>query len=224
MGILLVAIGLLLAPTSGAPQPVSFPTEDGWIIHAELSGAGDRGVVLVHGGRFTKESWREQAGVLANAGFRVLAIDLRGYGQSKDGPEATRDEMGSPLDVLAAVRYLRKAGVKTVSAVGGSMGGDAAGGASVRADAGEIDALVLLASGGGQTPEGMKGRKLFVTCRDDRRGEGELRLPGIRAGYEKALAPKRMVILECSAHAQFIFGTEQGPRLMSDILSFLSAP
>jgi acetyl esterase/lipase len=36
--------------------------------------------------------------------------------------------MGAPLhlDVLAAVRYLRKMGAKTVSVVGGSMGGGAA--------------------------------------------------------------------------------------------------
>jgi hypothetical protein len=32
------------------------------------------------------------------------------------------------------------------------------------------------------------------------------------------------VILEGSAHAQFIFNTEQGPRLMQELLKFLSQP
>jgi pimeloyl-ACP methyl ester carboxylesterase len=215
---------VLLAPAQGPPQAVSFVTPDGWTIHADLYGAADRGVVLVHGGRFTKESWEKQARALVDAGFRVLAIDLRGYGQSKDGPESARAEYGSPLDVLAGVRYLHKNGVKTVSVVGGSMGGDAAAGASVEAVAGEIDRVVLLAARGTDTPERMKGRKLFITCRGDLRGDGELRLPGIRERYERVLDPKQLVILECSAHAQFIFATDEGPRLMQEILGFLSAP
>lgn len=33
--------------------------------------------MLVHGGRFNKESWEKQARVLANAGFRVVSIDSR---------------------------------------------------------------------------------------------------------------------------------------------------
>ena len=68
---------------TASPQAVSFPTPDGGLIYANEYGRGDRGVVLVHGGRFNKESWREQAPVLARAGFRVLAIDLRGYGKSE---------------------------------------------------------------------------------------------------------------------------------------------
>jgi hypothetical protein len=46
----------------------------------------------------------------------------------------------------------------------------------------------------------------------------------IRAQYEKAPNPKELVILEGSAHAQFIFQTDQGTRLMREILRFLSAP
>jgi hypothetical protein len=54
--------------------------------------------------------------------------------------------MGAPLylDVLAAARYLRKAGAKSVSIVGGSLGGGAAGDASVHAEPGEIDRIVFL--------------------------------------------------------------------------------
>jgi len=36
--------------------------------------------------------------------------------------------------------------------------------------------------------------------------------------------PKELLILEGSAHAQFIFQTDQGERLMNEILKFLSAP
>lgn len=105
---------LLLTGEIRAQTTVSFPTEDGGLIYADLYGQGDRAVVLAHGGRFNKESWEKQARVLASAGFRVLAIDFRGYGQSR-GPSDS-DPMTAPLglDILAAVRYLHMHGAKTV--------------------------------------------------------------------------------------------------------------
>ncbi|PYQ16976.1 MAG: hypothetical protein DMF80_03060 [Acidobacteria bacterium] len=218
------AMAVVLAGVAGPPEHVSFPTQDGGLIYADVYGRGDRGVVLAHGGRFNKESWRPQARTLAEAGFRVLAFDFRGYGQSR-GPGQSQP-LGAPLqfDVLAAVRYLRKTGARTVSIVGGSMGGGAAADASIEAEPGEIDRLVLLAAQANGPPEKMKGRKLFIVSRDDVGGPDMPRLPGIRAQYERAPGPKELVILEGSAHAQFIFQTDQGERLMREILRFLSAP
>ncbi len=77
---LAIAAAVLLGCAS--PEHVSFPTQDGGVVHADIYGAGDRGVVLAHGGRFTKETWATEAQTLAKAGFRVLAIDFRGRGQS----------------------------------------------------------------------------------------------------------------------------------------------
>lgn len=213
-----------LAGLTCAQDHVSFPTLDGWTIQADLYGTGDRGVVLAHGGRFEKSSWAKQAHELVKAGFRALVIDLRGFGMSKEGPESARADFGSPLDVLAAVRYLHENGAKTVSVVGASMGGDAAEGALGKAKPGEIDRVVLLAHGAYGPPESMKGRKLFIVSRDDLGPGGKPRLDRIRAQYEKAPDPKELVILEGSAHAQFIFQTDQGERLMNEILTFLSAP
>ncbi|MBI1764634.1 MAG: alpha/beta hydrolase [Acidobacteria bacterium] len=206
------------------PELVSFPTQDGGIVYANLYGKGARGVVLAHGGRFNKESWEKQAQVLVQAGFRVLAIDFRGRGQSKGGPQTNPNDDSVRFDVLAAVRYLRKTGAKTVSVVGGSFGADAAAEASVEAKPGEIDRLVLLAGGAIDKPEQMKGRKLFIVARDDLGSRDIPRLPKIREQYEKASKPKELVILEGSAHAQFIFETDQGERLMREILRFLSKP
>jgi dienelactone hydrolase len=206
------------------PEHVSFQAQDGWLIYANLYGKGDRGVVLAHGGRKNKESWEEQAQALVKAGFRVLAFDFRGFDQSKGGPQRPPSESREHLDVLGAVRYLRKTGAKSVSVVGGSFGGDAAAQASVEAEPGEIDRVVLLATGGIDKPEQMKGRKLFITCRDDLGPGDKPRLPKIRDQHERAPGPKELVILECSAHAQFIFETDQGDRLMREILRFLSLP
>ena len=154
------------------------------------------------------------------AGFRVLAIDMRGYGASKDGPKELNAGYGSPLDVLAAVRWLQASGVTRVSVIGGSMGADAAAGASILAGAGEIDALVLIAGYADQPPEKLKGRKLYVVTKDDANAAGP-RLPRIQKQYDAAQGPKELLILEGSAHAQFIFDTPQGPMLMEEILRFL---
>jgi dienelactone hydrolase len=208
---------------TGPWKPVSFPTQDGAVIHGDLYGTGRRAVVLAHGGRFDKASWAEQAYALMTAGFRVLAIDLRGYGRSR-GP-GQDDIFTAPLhlDVLAAVRYLRKEGARTVSVVGASLGGGAAGDASVEAAPGEIDRVVLLASSISRPPEELRGRTLFIIARDDANADGP-RLPRIRAQYEKAPDPKELLILEGDAHAQYLFATDQGPRVTREILRFLSSP
>ena len=86
----------------------------------------------------------------------------------------------------------------------------------------EIDRLVLLASGAYTTLTRMKGRKLFIVARDDANADGP-RLPRIRAQFEKALEPKELIILDGSAHAQFLFQTAQGERVMREIIRFLSA-
>jgi dienelactone hydrolase len=124
--------------------------------------------------------------------------------------------------VLAAVRYLHKTGAKTVSVVGASFGGGAAADASIDAEPGEIDRLVLLAGWTDRPCEKIKVRKLFIVARDDPNGDGR-RLLKIRACYEKAPDPKELLILDGSAHAQFLFATDQADRLMREILRFLSA-
>ncbi len=83
---------------------------------------------------------------------------------------------------------------------------------------------MLLAASSIEQPERMKGRKLFIASRDDIIGDGKPRMPLIRALYERAPEPKRLLILEGSAHAQHIFGTDQGERLLREILDFLTGP
>ena len=215
-------LALLTAVTlAQAAQEVSFPTQDGGLIFADLYGTGARAAVLAHGGRFNKESWEKQAKTLVSARFRVVAIDYRGEGRSRGGAGQSDPDAGRHLDILAAVRYLRSTGAKSVSVIGASMGGDYAAEAA-KAEPEAIDRLVLLASGAYTPITKMKGPKLFILARDDANAEGP-RLPHIRAQYDKAVGPKNLIILPGSAHAQFLFDTDQGERLMNEILRFLSA-
>jgi pimeloyl-ACP methyl ester carboxylesterase len=215
-------VAILFARAIPAQQTVSFLTDDGGEVYADVYGGGIHGVVLAHGGQCNKESWKKQATVLATAGFHVLAIDFRGYGPSR-GPGQS-NPMDAPLyfDVLAAVRYLRKIGAKSVSVVGASMGGWAAGEASIRSEPGEIDRIVFLGSAPLGSAEKLKARSLFIVARDDTSEDGP-RLPGIRAQFEKTPEPKQLIIVDGSAHAQFLFQTGQGEKVMREILDFLSA-
>jgi len=219
--LLLIFASLTLWAHAAAQQAISFPTEDGGVIFADLYGNGDRGVVLAHGGRFTKESWEPQARRLAAAGFQVLALDFRGFGKSHGPGDKNFDSAPFQLDVLAAVRYLTAAGAKSVSVVGGSFGGAAAGDASIASRTGEIERIVMLGAAPDGPAEKLKSASLFIVARDDTNGSG-LRLPGIQKQFEKAPQPKKLIVLDGSAHAQYLFQTGQGERVMLAILAFLN--
>ncbi|MBV8903839.1 MAG: hypothetical protein JOZ22_09395, partial [Acidobacteriia bacterium] len=98
-----------------------------------------------------------------------------------------------------------------------------AGDASIKAARGEIDRIVFLGAAPNLPAEKLKSRALFIVARDDANDAG-LRLPGIRAQYEKTPGVKELIVLDGSAHAQFLFQTDQSARVMHEILRFLSTP
>ncbi len=190
----LAALSLLCGASAGAAaqSAIEIRGEDGGVIHADLYGSGDRGVVLAHGGRLDRTSWKPQALVLAGMGFRVIAIDFRAAVEARKGRETPCLYEATCLakDVLAAVRHLSRSGAKTVSIVGGSLGGGAAAEASIEAKPGEIDRVVLLAHMLIDTPEKMRGRKLFIVARNDLGGNDRPRLDGIRKAVRAGARPE----------------------------------
>lgn len=70
---------------------------------ADVTGEGPA-VLLVHGFPDSRHLWRNQVGPLADAGFRVLAPDLRGFGESDrpEGVDAYRvtEVMGDLVELL----------------------------------------------------------------------------------------------------------------------------
>jgi non-heme chloroperoxidase len=76
-------------------------------------------VVLIHGWPLTSASWESQARVLADAGYRVIAYDRRGFGRSDwAGTGYDYDTLASDLNDLMEALDLRDA-----TLVGFSMGG-----------------------------------------------------------------------------------------------------
>lgn len=215
------------ASTGAAAQSaIDIRAEDGGVIRADLYGSGERGVVLAHGGRFDRASWKAQAVELAGAGFHVVAIDFRAAVETRAGRETPclYDETCLARDVVAAVRHLKRAGAKTVSVVGGSLGGGAAAQATIDTASGEIERVVLLAHMLVAAPEKIRGRALFIVAKDDRGGSNQPRLDGIRRQYDQAPGPKELLVVDGAAHAQAIFDTTEGPRVMREIVRFLRAP
>jgi pimeloyl-ACP methyl ester carboxylesterase len=207
--------GVLLMAVTTLAGEVQFPAQDGGVVYADVYGAGPRGVVLAHGARFDKASWKKEATELAEAGFRVVAIDFRGYGKSHGGPNAKPGYDDLYMDVLAAVHYLRENGATSVAVVGASMGGGASANAVVKGKAGEIDRLVLLAHAPIEAPERITGPKLFITSADDPIA------PKVREQYAKAPEPKELQVLDGSAHAQFLFAGVHRERVIGEIVRFL---
>lgn len=219
------AAAIVIVPQIAAAQSVIAIPADGGAVAADLYGSGDRGIVLAHGGRFDRASWRPQALELAAAGFHVVAIDFRAAVETRAGRETPclYDDRCLAKDVRAAIDYLKRSGARTVSLIGGSLGGGAVARAAIDAPPGEVDAVVMLAHMLIDDPERMRGRKLFIVARDDRGGNNAPRLTGIRVQYDKAPEPKELIVVEGPAHAQAMFETPEAPRLMRDILRFLRA-
>jgi pimeloyl-ACP methyl ester carboxylesterase len=204
----LLALTLLVAAESfGAeekPERVSFATADGGTIYADLYGSGTDAVVLAHGAVFDKESWEPLAEALAGREFLVLALDFRGYGDSKPG----REQKLLYLDVLGAIDFLDQRGASRISLVGASMGGYAAGRAASESRNGQLSTVVLLAPGPIPEPETMKAERFVFIVSEDEPG-----VDRVRRLYSLAPEPKTLEILATGAHAQHVFATEQGPRL-----------
>jgi len=97
-------------------------------------------VVLVHGGLGNRAMWRPQVGALTAAGYRCLAYDLRGHGETRGGedvlafsPALLRDDLFRFADALE---------LDSFALIGLSVGGMVAQEAAIAAPD-RLDAVVM---------------------------------------------------------------------------------
>ena len=100
------------------PWEHRFVAANGARFHVAELGVGPL-VVLLHGFPQFWWAWRDQLTALSEAGYRVAAIDLRGYGAS-DKPPRGYDTFTLAADVASIVRSL---GVSSAVIVGHGWGG-----------------------------------------------------------------------------------------------------
>uniref|UniRef100_A0A8D0N443 AB hydrolase-1 domain-containing protein n=1 Tax=Sus scrofa TaxID=9823 RepID=A0A8D0N443_PIG len=112
-----------LPPTSCDPSALSHGyvlIKPGVRLHFVEMGSGPA-VCLCHGFPESWFSWRYQIPALAQAGFRVLAVDMKGYGESSAPPEIEEYS----LEVLCKdmVTFLNKLGLSQAVFIGHDWGG-----------------------------------------------------------------------------------------------------
>ena len=84
-------------------------------------GAGGYPLLLVHGWPETKRIWWRNIGPLAEAGFEVVAPDLRGFDDSALAPDGFYDLAAHARDLYALMRDVL--GHERCAAAGGDLGG-----------------------------------------------------------------------------------------------------
>lgn len=96
-------------------------TANGVRLHVAEAGSGPL-VVLLHGFPQFWWAWRHQIPALAEAGYRVVAVDLRGVGSS-DKPPRPYDPVTTAGDVAGLVRALGRSQTYVVGhGLGGTVG------------------------------------------------------------------------------------------------------
>lgn len=175
----LVALSLsaIVAAVPAFAADVTLTTSDGVSLHAQTWGSGAKGVVLVHGAGRDVDDWSYFGDRLEQRGFHVIAVDLRGHGQSSEPATLTDEDYPKMVaDIAAASAWLRANGATEIHLLGAELGANLVVHAGA-ADTGVTD-IALLSAGmnrnGVSTPSTLEtygGRAvLIVTGEDDQYG------------------------------------------------------
>ena len=121
---------------------MEFKLRSGLSIAASSWGSeSDPLVILMHGGGQTRHAWGNTGEVLGLSGFHVLAIDLRGHGDSDWHPDGDYSIDAYKSDLVSILNQLGK----SASIVGASLGGMVAFSLAGDLDNGElVNALVMV--------------------------------------------------------------------------------
>ena len=119
-----LSIGL---PEIASAKPMQLTTSDGQQLQGNMTGRGTHGVLLIHGRNSSGAAWKLFAEKLVAKGYRVLALDLRGHGESSTA--TANDDSVFPLmvhDLQAGLKALKTYKVKSISIVGADIGANLA--------------------------------------------------------------------------------------------------
>ncbi|XP_070711845.1 bifunctional epoxide hydrolase 2 [Pempheris klunzingeri] len=117
------AVGPESLPLSCSPDEVSHgyvTIKPGVTTHYVEMGSGPP-VLLCHGFPESWYSWRYQIPAMAAAGFRVLALDMKGYGESTAPPDI--EEYSQEQLCKDLITFMDKMGIPQVTLVGHDWGG-----------------------------------------------------------------------------------------------------
>jgi pimeloyl-ACP methyl ester carboxylesterase len=202
---------------------VTLTTSDGITINGtyyNTSEEGSPGVILLHMLSRNRNDWQEFARDLQDLDYRVLAIDLRGHGESDlDWKEFMPGEGFTDMlmDVTASKEYLLEEGTgeKDIVIIGGSIGSNLA--LNYAAGDKDIKGVVLLSPGldyrGVQTEETMVAygeRPIFIIA-----SEGDTySADSSRKLYSLAKGDAKIKIYPADAHGTWILQSQNSGEMI----------
>jgi pimeloyl-ACP methyl ester carboxylesterase len=191
-------------------RTVTFAGPHGSELSGRELGRGDVAVVLAHGASTDQSSWYGAMPGLARAGYRVLAFDARGVGDSTG--TSSLDPAARAADIEAAVRFARRQGARRVVVMGSSLGAIA----TLRAARSEDFAAVVGVSPPEQPGDlaAVTAPALFVASRGDTYPAAAARTLGEHFG-------RPAVIVSGSVHGADLFADH--PEAVDAVVEFLGA-
>ncbi len=214
-------------------RKITFQTTDDVTIVGNYWSGSDTAVLLIHMMPATKESWNDFASTLNKEGMTVLAIDLRGHGESikqnnnlLDFQKFTDEQHQSSIkDVEASVSFLKQQGVTRIYLAGASIGANLA--LQYQADHPDIKKSVLLSAG--LNYKGVLTEPPAAKLREDQEvflaaGTQDGRSLNSASEMAKRIASlikgeKELKIYETSAHGTDLFNVD--PNLISQLVNWL---
>lgn len=219
-------------------ETVTFETKDGIVVVGLYWNNRDfhaPAVLLLHMMPATKESWNNFALKLADAGFRVLAIDLRGHGEStmqtinaehqtlnyKNFTDAEHQK--SLLDLEAAVEFLKSKGASKIHLVGASIGANLS--LQYLAEHSDMRSAILLSPGldyRGVKTEGFvarlhEGQAVYYAAADDDPYSAQTAKTLLQKTPDSM--EKELKLFDRGGHGTNIFSSH--PELMGDLVNWL---
>ncbi|MBI2578853.1 MAG: alpha/beta hydrolase [Candidatus Aenigmarchaeota archaeon] len=151
--LLLISLITLGCVQQQKAEAVSFTTGDGFAIHGNYYEGSEKGLILLHMLGSSKESWNGLVPALSKLNYTVLAVDMRGHGESvvQNGAKITwndfsEDDFASmKKDVAAAKAFLESRGKTRFAVIGASIGANIALNYSAGDD--DIRTVILLSPG-----------------------------------------------------------------------------
>lgn len=212
-------------------EKVIFDTEDEVTIIGNYWAGDKRGkaVLLLHMMPATKESWDDFAALLNESGFSVLAIDLRGHGESTEQNGEILDfrafsdmqHQSTIRDVEASIAFLKKEGAREIFIAGASIGANLA--VQYQSQNPDIRKTILLSAG--LNYRGVKTEPAALQLKESQSTyiiagtQDAAAVEALNALKDAGSGKKKVKLYETAAHGTRLFVVDD--KLISELVEWL---
>jgi alpha/beta superfamily hydrolase len=194
-------------PPAGSTS-VSIELAGGETLDAVEQGDGPNVAILSHGATGTKEGYFPLMPLLADAGWRAIAYDAEGVGESTGEQGVDREG-----DLAAVVDYARESGAEHIALIGASLGSVVSMESAAEVDADGVIALSAYADGSLPPELGTQIPVMLAVAEDNEPYATDVR----QLGEQLHVTP---VVVTGEQHGTGMFVDH--PELMDQVVAFLN--